>query len=153
MTVKRTIGILSRQSGVKVTTIRYYESIGLISEPDRTQSGQRIYEQEAVERLNFIRHARDLGFPIGSIRALMDLQENLGKDCGVVDNIARHHLADVRLKLSQLEALEAELKRMVSACKGGKISDCKILETLGNHENCIDEHGANSDRGKLTENF
>ena len=153
MVQKRTIGILSRQSGVKVTTIRYYESIGLIAEPDRSSSGQRIYEDAAVERLNFIRHARDLGFPIETIRALINLQDNPGNDCAVVDKLARHHLADVRLRLSQLESLEAELKRMISACAGGKVSNCEILETLGNHENCLDEHGVNPDRGKLTANF
>lgn len=149
MATKRTIGVLSRQCGVKVTTIRYYESIALIAEPDRTQSGQRIYEDSAVERLNFIRHARDLGFPIETIRALIDLQNNPDKDCVTIDKLARHHLTDVRLRLSQLEALEAELKRMVSACAGGAVSDCKILETLDNHENCIDEHGSRTDAGQL----
>ena len=82
---RKTIGILSRECGVKVTTIRYYESIGLIREPERTNSRQRIYDDAAVERLNFIRHARDLGFPIEAIRELINLQENPGKDCASVD--------------------------------------------------------------------
>ena len=139
---RKTIGILSRECGVKVTTIRYYESIGLIEEPERTQSGQRIYDFSAVERLNFIRHARDLGFSIESIRDLIDLQERPASDCAVVDKIARQHLADVRQRLSQLEALEAELKRMVSGCEGGKIADCEILNSLDNHQKCLDEHGS-----------
>jgi len=140
MTQKRTIGVLSRETEVKVTTIRYYESIGLLSEPDRTQSGQRIYEKTAIDRLNFIRHARDLGFPIEAIKDLIDLQEIPAKDCAVVDKIARRHLADVRARLSRLEALEAELKRMVSACEGGEIASCQIMETLSNHELCLDAH-------------
>ena len=138
---RKTIGILSRACGVKVTTIRYYESIGLIREPDRTDSGQRIYDDAAVERLNFIRHARDLGFPIDAIRELMDLQESPGTDCAHVDRIARGQLADVRRRLNQLEALEAELKYMITLCKGGEIANCKVLQTLSNHDECLDEHG------------
>lgn len=140
MARKRTIGVLSRQSGVKVTTIRYYETIGLIDEPDRTESGQRIYEEAAIERLNFIRHARDLGFPIESIRDLINLQERPGNDCASVDRIARHHLADVRHRLTQLEALEAELKRMLTACEGGVVASCAVLNTLGDHNNCLEDH-------------
>ncbi len=140
MAQKRTIGVLSNQSGVKVTTIRYYETIGLLAEPDRSVSGQRIYDEGAVDRLNFIRHARDLGFPIEAIRDLIDLQDKPSNDCAVVDGIARRHLADVRLRLSKLEALEAELKRMVSACEGGKIASCEVLGTLSNHDLCLDDH-------------
>ena len=137
---RKTIGILSRECGVKVTTIRYYESIGLIREPERTDSGQRIYDDAAVERLNFIRHARDLGFPIEAIRELINLQESLGTDCASVDRIARSQLADVRRRLNQLEALEAELKNMIANCEGGEIADCKVLQTLSNHEECLDSH-------------
>ena len=105
MAHKRTIGVLARLSGVKVTTIRYYESIGLIAEPDRTQSGQRVYEAAAIQRLNFIRHARELGFPIDSIRDLIDMQENLIADCDHIDRIARCQLADVHQRIVQLQAL------------------------------------------------
>jgi len=141
-----TIGGLSKAAGVKVTTIRYYESVGLMGEPERSASGQRHYDNEAVQRLSFIRHARDLGFPTESIRELIDLQAQPGEDCGHVDIIARKQLADVRQKLSQLEALEAELKRMISACEGGKISSCKVLESLSDHSQCLDAH----DGKKLT---
>ncbi|MBB37186.1 MAG: MerR family transcriptional regulator [Hirschia sp.] len=137
-----TIGRLSKEAGVKVTTIRYYESIDLMGEPDRSSSGQRLYGDEAVQRLSFIRHARDLGFPIDSIRELIDLQHKPGEDCAHVDVIARRQLAGVRQKLSQLEALEAELKRMVSACAGGSIATCKVLESLGDHAHCLDAHDA-----------
>jgi len=137
---RKTIGILSRECGVKVTTIRYYESINLIKEPERTASGQRIYDEAAVERLNFIRHARDLGFPIEAIRELIALQDQPGTDCASVDRIARSQLADVRRRLSQLEALEAELKNMISNCEGGVIANCKVLQTLSNHDQCLDEH-------------
>jgi len=137
-----TIGRLSKAAGVKVTTIRYYESINLMGVPDRSTSGQRLYDDEAVQRLSFIRHARDLGFPIDSIRDLIDLQHQPGKDCAHVDAIARRQLANVRLKLSQLEALEGELKRMISACEGGTIASCKVLESLSDHGLCLDRHDA-----------
>ena len=143
----QTIGVLSRETGVKVTTIRYYETIGLMDVPDRTPSGQRVYAASDVERLKFIRHARDLGFPIESIRAFVELQQNSDKTCAEIDKIAQHHLLDVQSRLRQLRSLEVELERMVSACAGGKVTSCKILETLGNHENCFADHtlSVNSD--------
>jgi len=146
-----TIGRLSKAAGVKVTTIRYYESIELMGKPDRSSSGQRLYGDNAVQRLAFIRHARDLGFPIESIRELIDLQDQPGVDCAHVDVIARRQLADVRQKLSQLEALEGELKRMVSACEGGSIATCKVLESLGDHNQCLDSHDGGVVTGKLGE--
>lgn len=139
---RKTIGILSRDCGVKVTTIRYYESIDLIREPDRTASGQRIYDEAAVERLNFIRHARDLGFPIEAIRELIALQDKPGTNCGKVGQIANRQLEDVRRRLRQLEALEKELSNMVSVCAGGVIADCKVLRTLSDHDKCLDEYKA-----------
>ena len=144
-----TIGRLSKAAGVKITTIRYYESIDLMGEPERSSSGQRLYGDEAVKRLSFIRHARDLGFPIDSIRELIDLQHQPGEDCAHVDVIARRQLADVRQRLTQLEALEAELKRMVSACAGGSIATCKVLESLGDHTQCLDAHDTGSISTKI----
>ncbi|WP_306253294.1 helix-turn-helix domain-containing protein [Parvularcula sp. IMCC14364] len=132
-----TIGALSKRSGVKVTTIRYYESIGLMREPDRSSSGQRIYGEDAVERLNFIRHTRELGFPVEAIRELIQLQTKPGEDCAIVDAIARRHLAAVRHRLSQLEALEGELKRMIVSCAGGEIGSCNVLACLSNHDDCL----------------
>ncbi|MEL6568101.1 MAG: helix-turn-helix domain-containing protein [Pseudomonadota bacterium] len=143
MPKKRTIGVVSRETGVKVTTIRYYESVGLLAEPDRTESGQRVYETTAIEQLNFIRHARALGFPMPSIRELVDLQSLPNDSCAQVDEIATRQLTDVRRRLAQLEALEAELERMLSACAGGRVSHCKVLETLGDHAACTNGHHPN----------
>lgn len=134
-----TIGQLSKAGGVKVTTIRYYESIGLMGEPDRSDSGQRRYSDDAVHRLSFIRHARDLGFPMDAVRVLMKLQTEPSSDCSEVDAIAREHLNDVRKRLGQLEALEAELKRMISSCEGGEVGECRIMAALNDHSDCIAE--------------
>ena len=126
-----TIGRLSKAAGVKVTTIRYYESINLMGKPERSTSGQRLYDDADVQRLSFIRHARDLGFPIDSIQELIDLQDQPGEDCAQVDVIAKRQLGDIRRRLGQLKALESELQNMVRVCKGGKIRSCKVLQTLG----------------------
>lgn len=134
-----TIGRLSKAAGVKVTTIRYYESIGLMGTPDRSESGQRQYGDDAVQRLSFIRHARDLGFPMEAIRDLIDLQTEPDQDCAAVDTIARHQLADVRKRLNQLEALEAELKRMIASCEGGKVGGCQVMAALNDHGECLND--------------
>lgn len=134
-----TIGRLSKAAGVKVTTIRYYESIGLMGTPDRSESGQRQYGDDAVQRLSFIRHARDLGFPMEAIRDLIELQTEPDHDCADVDTIARHQLADVRKRLNQLEALEAELKRMIASCEGGKVGTCRVMAALNNHGECLND--------------
>ena len=83
-----TIGQAAETSGVKVTTIRYYESVGLMPEPRRVESGRRVYGQASVDLLGFIRHARDLGFTVEAIRDLIDLQENPGTDCTKADELA-----------------------------------------------------------------
>ena len=96
------IGQLSQQAGVKVPTIRYYEKIGLIPEAPRNAGNQRIYGPEHLQRLNFIRHARDLGFDIDSIRALLDMSSTPQASCHAADSIARAHLGMVREKSLRL---------------------------------------------------
>lgn len=133
-----TIGHLSKATGVKITTIRYYESIGLLDEPARSESGQRLYDNDAVQRLSFIRHSRELGFPTDAIRELITLQSDPGEDCSVVEAIAKDQLENVRRRLKQLRALERELKRMVAGCGGGKIETCQIMAALNDQGECQD---------------
>lgn len=135
-----TIGRLAKASDVKVTTIRYYESIGLIDPPDRSEGGQRIYDAKAVERMRFIRHARDLGFPLEAIRELIALSQNEDRSCAEVDEIARRHAEDVKQRIKRLRSLERELRRMIKECSVDQISDCRILEVLSNHELCAADH-------------
>jgi len=135
-----TIGRLAKASDVKVTTIRYYESIGLIDPPDRSEGGQRIYDQKAVERMRFIRHARDLGFPLEAIRELIALSRNEDRSCAEVDAIARRHAADVKQRIQRLKALERELNRTIKECSVDRISDCRIMEVLSNHDLCGTPH-------------
>lgn len=138
MTIKpMTIGKLSKAANVKVTTIRYYENVGLMGEPDRSESGQRLYGSLDVERLSFIRHARELGFPMDDIRTLIDLQTQPSHDCATVNTIASNQLEEVRKRLSQLTALEAELERMVASCKGGQVESCRVMAAINDHAECV----------------
>lgn len=141
-----TIGGLAKASGVKVTTIRYYESIGLIDPPDRSDGGQRLYDKGAVERMNFIRHARDLGFSLEAIRELIDLSANIERSCAEIDEIARRHAADIRHRIKRLKALEREMERMIKSCSVNKVADCRVLAVLADHDLCaMPDHGRSDD--------
>ncbi len=137
---RMSIGQLAKKTGVKVTTIRYYESIGLIAEPDRTETGRRVYNKDAVEALSFVRHGRDLGFSMTAIEKLLTLQKDPNQSCESVNGIAQEQLKEVQKRLHQLAALESELKRMIRACNGGSVSECRILTALNNHEECLSDH-------------
>ncbi|MEM1045345.1 MAG: helix-turn-helix domain-containing protein [Pseudomonadota bacterium] len=134
------IGDLARKSGVKVPTIRYYESVGLIPEPARSAGNQRRYTKRDLERLGFIKHARDMGLSLGAIRDLMALADHPERACDDADRIARDHLADVRARIAQLRRLEAELVRMTDECNGGSIGDCRVLQALSDHSLCEGDH-------------
>lgn len=131
-----TIGKLGQAAGVKVPTVRYYEQIGLLPEPERSIGNQRLYPRAALDRLAFIRHARELGFPLEAIRDLLSLSDKPDQSCAAADTIARAQLQAVRARLARLKALELELERMVEQCAHGAISDCRVIEVLGDHAQC-----------------
>lgn len=135
-----TIGMLSRETGTKVPTIRYYEQIGLMPEPSRTEGGQRRYSESDLDRLSFVRHARQLGFSLDAIRELLDLADNPDRDCDEIDIIAHRQLRQVEQRIGRLEALRSELERMLRQCNGGKTSDCRVLEVLRDHSECLADH-------------
>ena len=135
------IGELSRRSEVKVPTIRYYEQIGLLDEPERSEGNQRRYERADLERLTFIRHARDLGFDIEAIRELVELGAHPEKPCAGADRIAGDHLAAVRDRIARLQQLERELTRIVRLCTAaGPAGECRVLEALSDHDGCTEPH-------------
>lgn len=125
-----TIGQLARTAGVNLETVRYYENIGLIPSPPRTEGGHRCYSRAHVRRLAFIRRARELGFRIDDIRALLTLSEPNHLSCGDVKSIASRHLADVRSKMADLARLEAVLTGTIDLCVGGPAISCPILDIL-----------------------
>jgi len=135
-----TIGALAKRTGTKVQTIRYYEDIGLMPSPERTEGGQRRYGAAALDRLAFIRHARDLGFGLDAIRELLDLSDRPDRPCSDVDEIARRHLEDVERRMARLETLRLELGRMLAECGAGRVSDCRVLEVLRDHAECLTDH-------------
>lgn len=134
------IGDLSARTGVKVPTIRYYEQIGLIAAPLRSEGGQRRYGDLEVDRLNFIRHARELGFEIDDIRELLTMNEHPQDSCHQADSIAQAHLVEVDRRIASLQALRGELSRMIDECGHGRICDCRIIEALRDHSLCRTEH-------------
>ena len=135
-----TIGSLAQKTGTKVQTIRYYEQIGMMPEPGRTAGGQRRYGNPELDRLAFIRHARQLGFSLEAIRELLDLSDQPDRPCHEADAIARRQLKQVEQRLARLEALRTELKRMVHECSGGQTADCRVLEVLRDHSECLTDH-------------
>ncbi|MET4808195.1 helix-turn-helix domain-containing protein [Limibacillus sp. MBR-115] len=135
-----TIGTLAQKTGTKVQTVRYYEQIGLMPDPGRTEGGQRRYGDADLDRLSFIRHARQLGFTLAAIRELLGLSDHPNRPCHEADAIARRQLKQVEQRLARLEALRAELKRMVQDCAGGRTADCRVLEVLRDHSECLTDH-------------
>jgi DNA-binding transcriptional MerR regulator len=127
------IGELARSAGYAVQTIRYYEQIGLMPAPPRTEGRQRRYSEDHLDRLLFIRHARDLGFEIEDVRSLLDLASQPDQSCASVDAIAKAHVSAIDEKISRLTALRAELTRTLRACSKGKIAQCKVIDVLAKH--------------------
>lgn len=131
-----TIGELSSASGVQIETIRYYESVKLMPEPERTSGKQRRYTKNDVKRLSFIKHARELGFEAAAIADILAITEKSDASCDKIDGIARNHLAIVEDKIASLKALKKELVRMLDHCGTGKVADCHVIEVLFDHAKC-----------------
>ena len=125
------IGSLADLTGCRVVTIRYYEQIGILPEPGRSAGGHRVYDRHHLERLTFIRKARELGFPLETVRGLLELAE--GRDdasCEEVDRIATARLAEVKVKIADLVALEGTLERLLNQCRHKTVDECRILDAF-----------------------
>jgi len=126
-----TIGKLARQGGVNIQTIRYYERVGLIPKPNRTSSGYRLYNEEAVRRLGFVRKAQILGFSLHEIDELLSLRMRPGVTCADIRMRARQKIATVEEKIAELTRIRGALAKLATACRGeGPTSECPILEAL-----------------------
>lgn len=123
------IGELSRLTGCNIETIRYYERIGLL--PKAARRGRyRSFGTADVARLNFVRRARELGFTLDEIRALLRLAEDRDRPCTEAREVAVVHLTDIRTKIADLQAMESVLAETVVRCADGKTPECPLLETL-----------------------
>jgi MerR family mercuric resistance operon transcriptional regulator len=124
-----TIGHLSAETGVGIETIRYYEKVRLLPKPPRTQGGHRLYSNEHLKRLIFIRRSRELGFSMEEIRNLLGLV-NRGYTCGQVKTAALEHLQAIRSKIADLRRMERTLADTAARCKGGPAPECPIVDVL-----------------------
>ena len=123
------IGELSRRTGCNIETVRYYERIGLLPKPARRGTYRR-YEAKDVERLAFVRRARELGFALDEVRALLDLALGGQDACAEVREIAATHLADVRERIADLRAMEGALAQAVRGCDAGEMAGCPVIVAL-----------------------
>ena len=124
------IGALSNHTGTNIETIRYYERVSLLPAPARSSGGYRLYGNDHLKRLNFIRRARALGFSIGEVRTLLRLADERKRPCAEVRVVAEAHLKDVRAKIADLRRMERVLKATVARCAEGRRSDCPVIEAL-----------------------
>ncbi len=124
------IGEAAAASGCHLETIRYYERIGLLPRPSRTGSGYRAYTAKDVARIRFITRGRDLGFSLDEIRGLLRLTEDPELSCEQVDALARHHLAEIKVRQKELRRIARELERTIAGCTGGRRGACAILGVL-----------------------
>ena len=128
--MSHSIGELAKRTGTKVETIRFYERCGLLPAPARTAGNYRAYDAGHLNRLSFIRRARDLGFSLDQVRALLTLADDRSQPCAAVDAIANEHRAEVERKIRDLQAMKAELDRIIDECGCGTVAECRIIETL-----------------------
>lgn len=126
-----TVGVLAERSGVGVETIRFYEREGLLPTPARSKAGYRLYVHDTVERVRFIRRAKELGFTLGEIVELLALKVTHGKSCRLVRDRAIAKLGDMDRKLKDLREMRKALHAVVQQCSGEEgMDDCTILDAL-----------------------
>jgi len=125
------IGELAARAGCDVQTVRFYEREGILHEPGRDASGYRRYDEEQVQRLQFVRHCRGLGMSLDEIRVLMQSKDDPGADCGDVNALLDEHIGHVSQRIKELRLLEKQLKELRRRCAAARTADqCGILSGL-----------------------
>ncbi len=124
------IGTAARHSGVPAKTIRYYEAVGLIEPAERSAAGYRIYAREDVETLRFVQRARNLGFSVEEVGNLLALWNDRTRSSAEVKALARHRVADIDRKLTELVEMRETLVHLMERCHGDARPDCPILQGL-----------------------
>ncbi len=123
------IGEASRQSGVGIETIRYYEREGIVPKPARAPNNRRMYSADDIGRLRFLKKCRDLGFSLADAKTLLNLSEGDAEDCQSVKQLAELHIFNVRARVDELRRLEAALVELTANCDSGNVS-CPMLSKL-----------------------
>ncbi len=129
MTDNITIGTLAKTAGVNVETIRYYQRIGLINEPEKPAQGYRRYSAGVADHIRFVKRAQELGFTLNEITDLLSLDKH---NCSQAREIAEHKCELIRQRVNDLKAMQNELEKLVATCRSNSSSDnhCAIIETL-----------------------
>lgn len=130
------ISAVAEQSNVPAKTIRYYESIGLISAPPRSEGGYRVYSGRDVETLRFIQRARSLGFSVKDVGDLLALWHDRSRASAEVKAVAERHVEEIERKISDLEGMRSTLLDLVTRCHGDDRPDCPILDGLAGADDC-----------------
>ena len=125
-----TIGKAAKESGVSVKMIRHYEALGLLKGVPRTESNYRMYGENEVHTLRFIKRARNLGFSIEDIRTLLSLWQNKSRPSAAVKKIAGAHAANLEVKIREMQSMVSTLRHLTHHCHGDQRPDCPILEDL-----------------------
>ncbi len=126
-----TTGGLARKTGVKIDTVRYYEKRGLIPKPARKDSGYRMFKEDAVKRIVFIKHAQEIGFSLQEIEELLFLRVSSKTTCREVKKRTEAKIAEVEGKILNLQRIKRALQKMTDICRTNKrIGDCPILDML-----------------------
>ncbi len=130
--MKLTVGQLAKETGINLETVRYYENIGLLPEPKRTESGYRIYDETDIKRLIFINRAKELGFTLKETKELFELKIESEKTCGDVKRLATNKITDIEQKINDLLKIKNVLQKLVSKCTNEEITtdECPILEAI-----------------------
>lgn len=118
------IGELARAAGVSTKAIRYYESIGVLAEPDRTESGYRSYGPTAVERLDFVKHAQSAGLTLAEIRSILQIKDEGGQTCEHTTAMLRNHLDELDAKIAELNDARVQLSEMYRRAQSLDPADC-----------------------------
>ncbi len=124
------IGVLSKQSGVNIETIRYYEKIGVMPAPARSAGGYRMYALDHLKRLGFIRRGRQLGFSLDELRGLLHLVDGHAYTCAEVHTLTLQHLTEVRHKIADLRRLQRVLGDMAAQCTEDLVPECPVIDAL-----------------------
>lgn len=124
------IGEIAKHTGLKIETVRFYEAEGLIEAPIRSGGNYRLYSKSHLDRLSFIKRARDLGFTLEKVRDLLRLADDPSNSCGEVDAIARDHIKEIDIKLVDLRELRESLLRRLNGCEGTTVEACRIIDAL-----------------------
>ena len=124
------IGVLAKKTDCQIETIRYYERIGLMPKPDRTQSGHRVYGSEHEKRLRFILRSRELDFSLGEIRTLLQAAEAENPSCAEVEKFSEKHLELIQGKIKDLKAMEKTMKNLLKECQGNRTPGCPLIDVL-----------------------